>query len=145
MVNFVMAYHKMLSLSILLFILITLSIPATCNATSLRAVHHQSQLDQQKVPFMNYDQEDCPPWFYSDEGTCKCLVLHFYAARCFDNKAYLSAGFCATFDTSTDSDSDILSLGECPSYQGRRCRSGWSGFGRTTFWQDNLFIEPAYS
>ena len=118
MVNFVMAYHKMLLLSILLFILITLSIPATCNATSLRAVHHQSQLDQQKVPFMNYDQEDCPPWFYSDEGTCKCLVLNFYAARCFDNKAYLSAGFCATFDTSTDSDSDILSLGECPSYYG---------------------------
>ena len=115
MANFAMTYHSMRLLSIL-FILTTLSIPATCNATSLRAVHHQSQLDQQKVPFMNYDQEDCPPWFYSDEGSCKCLA--FYRARCFDNKAYLSAGFCATFDTSTDSDSDILSLGECPSYYG---------------------------
>ena len=115
MTNFVMAYHSMILLSIL-FILTTLSISATCNTTSLRAVHHQSQLDQQKEPFMNYDQEDCPPWFYSDEGTCKCLA--FYGARCFDNKAYLYAGFCATFDTSTDSDSDILSLGECPSYYG---------------------------
>ena len=93
-------------------ILTTLSIPAICNTTSLRAAHHQSQ---QQV-FMNHEQEDCPPWFYSDKGTCKCLA--FYGATCFDNKAYLSAGFCATFDTSTDSDSDILSLGECPSYYG---------------------------
>ena len=111
MANFAMVYHSMHLLSIL-FILTTLSIPATCNATSLRAAHHQNQ---QQV-FMNHEQEDCPPWFYSDEGTCKCLA--FYGARCFDNKAYLSAGFCATFDTSMDSDSDILSLGECPSYYG---------------------------
>ena len=118
MVNFAMAYHKlMLLLSIvLLFTLTTLSIPATCNGASLRAVHHRSQLDQQKVSFMNYDQEDFPPWFYSDEGTCKCLA--FYGARCFDNKAYIYMGFCATFDTNTDSDSDILSLGECTSYYG---------------------------
>ena len=27
--------------------------------------------------------------------------------------------------------------------RGQRCWSGWSGFGRTNFWQDNLFIEPA--
>ena len=116
MTNFVMAYHSTILLSILLFILTTLSIPAMCNTISLRAFHHQSQLDQQKVPFMNYDQKDCPPWFYSNEDTCKCLA--FYGARCFDNKAYLSAGFCATFDTNTDSDSYILSLGECPSYYG---------------------------
>ena len=49
-------------------------------------------------------------------SVAKCLA--FYGARCFDNNAYLYAGFCATFDTSTESDSDILSLGECPSYYG---------------------------
>ena len=114
--NFAMAYHSMILLSIL-FILTTLSIPATCNATSPRTVYHQSQVDQQQM-FVNHEQEDCPPWFYSDEGTCKCLLFAYYAARCFDNKAYLSAGFCATFDTNTDSGSDILSLGECPSYYG---------------------------
>jgi hypothetical protein len=59
-----------------------------------------------------FDQKDCPPWFYSDEDTCKCLA--FYAARCFDNKTYLSAGFCATFDRNTGAEPDILSLGECP-------------------------------
>ena len=85
-----------------------------CNTTSLRAVHHQSQ--QHCQVFVNHDQEDCLLWFYSEEGTCKCLA--FYGARCFDNKAYLSAGFCATLDTNTDFDSDILSLGECPSYYG---------------------------
>ena len=25
----------------------------------------------------------------------------------------------------------------CQGMHGRRCRSGWSGFGRTTFWQEN--------
>ena len=89
---------------------LSLSIPAsTCNAT--RVIYNRRQLEQRQE-FMNYDHKGCPPWFYFDTetGTCECLV--FYAARCFNYKAYLSVGFCATFDT----DSDILLLGECPSY-----------------------------
>ena len=99
-----LAYHLIFLLCVL-FSPSTLSVP-TCNATEV--VNH-SQLDQWQV-IVNYDQEDCPPWFYFDQntGTCKCLA--FYGARCFDNKAYLSASFCATFDTETD----ILSLGKCP-------------------------------
>jgi hypothetical protein len=110
MMDLVMKWKGLASHSLLLlsFILSTLSIPATCNAT--RVVH---QLDQQQM-FENYDQEVCPPWFYFNTVTSTCKCLAFYAASCFDNKAYLSAGFCATFDT----DSDILSLGECPSYHG---------------------------
>ena len=102
-----LAYHLMLLLSVL-FILGTLSVPAVCNTTNGKLVHHQSQKEQEQV-FVN-DQEDCPPWFYTDTDTCKCLA--FYAARCFDNKAYLFAGYCATFDT--EADSEILSLGGCP-------------------------------
>ena len=103
-----LAYHCLLLLSGFF----TLSIPATCNV-----VHHQRQLEL-KEEFMKYDHEGCPPWFYFNTltGTCTCLAFH--AARCFDNKAYLSVGFCATFDTNTDSDSDILSLGACPSHYG---------------------------
>ena len=96
-------YHLRLLLSIL-FTLKTLLIP-TYNATK---VVHNSQFDQWQVLVKNYEREDCPPWFYFDGDTCKCLP--FYAAKCFDNKAYLYAGYCATFDI----DTEILSLGQCP-------------------------------
>jgi hypothetical protein len=79
--------------------------------------------------FGSYDKKDCPPWFYSDEDTCKCLV--YYAARCFDNKAYLSAGFCTTFNRNTDSEPDILSLGECPYH-------GFTFTNQDHFWYTQL-------
>ena len=93
-----------------LFTLKTLVIPTMCNATKI--VHH-SQLDQWKV-FVKYNEKEenscIPPWFYFhwETGTCRCLP--YYAAKCFDNKAYLFAGHCATFDE----DTEILSLGVCP-------------------------------
>ena len=103
-----LAYHYLLLLSVFFI----QNIPATCNV-----VHHQRQLEL-KEEFMKYDDEGCPPWFYFNTMTDTCTCLAFHAARCFDNKAYLSVGFCATFDTNTDSDSHILSLGMCSSYYG---------------------------
>ena len=100
-----LAYHCLLLLSVF-------SILVTC-----KNVHHQRQLEL-KEEFVKYDHKGCPPWFYFNTVTGTCTCLAFHAARCFDNKAYLPVGFCATFDTNTDSDSDILSLGECTSYYG---------------------------
>ena len=91
-------------------VMLILNAMTVCNASSLYRVIHDSQLDQQQVFAMNYDQEDCPPWFYFDWETQSCQCLTFYAARCFNNKAYLLASFCATLDA----DTKILSLGECP-------------------------------
>ena len=83
-----------------------LLILTTCSATK---IVRKSQQDQRQV-FVNYDQGNCPSWFYFDWETQSCQCLTYYAARCFDNKAYLLAGFCATLDT----DTEILSLVECP-------------------------------
>jgi hypothetical protein len=70
MMDLVMKWKGLASHSLLLlsFILSTLSIPATCNAT--RVVH---QLDQQQM-FENYDQEVCPPWFYFNTVTGTCML-----------------------------------------------------------------------
>ena len=55
-------------------------------------------------------QRDCPLWFYFDSETqfCHCFVYH--GSQCFDNKAYLIAGFCATYDE----DTVVISLSTCP-------------------------------
>ena len=55
-------------------------------------------------------QGDCPMWFYFDSETQSCCCLGYYGARCFDNKAYLFAGFCATYDE----EMDVISLSVCP-------------------------------
>ena len=91
---------------IVIIVPLTLNAVTVCNATKFV---HESQLDQWHV-YCYYNQEVCPPWFYFDWETQSCQCLAFYAAECFNNKAYLFAGFCATLDT----DTEILSLGLCP-------------------------------
>ena len=103
-----------LKVIIVIDILLTLNTMPLCNATKVIRdsidIYGESQLDRRQV-FVNYDQSNsCPPWFYFDWETQSCQCLTYYAARCFNNKAYLLAGFCATLDT----DTNILSLAECP-------------------------------
>ena len=93
------------TLTSMISVLLTLNTTTMCSAT--KVVRNHSRLEQQQA-IVNYNQGNCPPWFYFDGDTCKCLL--FYAAKCFDNKAYLYAGYCATFDA----DTEILSLGQCP-------------------------------
>ena len=81
----------------------------TVLSSTANEVIRDSQLDQRQAS-VNYDQGNCPPWFYFDWETQSCQCLTYYAARCFDNKAYLLTGFCATLDT----DTETLSLAECP-------------------------------
>ena len=93
-------------LAFVICVLLTLNTISAHNATK---VVYDSRFDQQQV-FANYDQDPCPPWFHYNWDTQTCQCLAFYAARCFDNKAYLSAGFCATYDEETKT----LSLSTCP-------------------------------
>ena len=65
----------------------------------------------ENVFIVKEQQEDsCPLWFYFDTDTQLCQCFKYYGARCFDNKAYLIAGFCATIDEETE----IVSLSTCP-------------------------------
>lgn len=53
---------------------------------------------------------ECPVWFEKDSGSEKCHCFQYYAARCFDGKAYLFSGYCATYDEATD----IVHMSFCP-------------------------------
>ena len=57
-----------------------------------------------------HQQGDCPMWFYFDSETQLCHCLRYYGIRCFDNKAYIHAGFCATYNEETN----VISLSVCP-------------------------------
>ena len=87
-------------------VLVLNTITTVCNATT---VVHDGRLDQQQIS-VNYDQDDCPPWFNHNRETHSCQCLTYYGARCFNNKTHLLVGFCATLDTQTE----ILSMGLCP-------------------------------
>ena len=98
-----------LTVAVIGVVLVLNTITTVCNAT---IVIHNGQLDRQQVS-INYDQDDCPPWFNHNRETQSCQCLTYYGARCFNNKTYFLVGFCATLDTQTE----ILSMGLCP-YQG---------------------------
>ena len=71
-------------------------------------------LDQQPLTNLSkHQQELCPPWLHFNSSTQTCHCFPYYGARCFDNRAYLMAGFCATYDE----DTRIVSLTPCPYFQ----------------------------
>ena len=49
-------------------------------------------------------------WYYFDYESQSCRCFSYYGYRCFDNKVYLVAGFCATYDEETD----VISFSACP-------------------------------
>ena len=74
-------------------------------------VHAEATASSDVSSILKHQQQrDCPMWFYFDSETQSCRCLSYYGARCFDNKAYLFAGFCATYDEETD----VIFLSVCP-------------------------------
>ena len=96
-------------IAIVIGVLLILNVmTALCMGTTSRVILDR-RFDQQQE-LVSYDQDDCPPWFYFDREIQSCKCLLYYAAECYNNTAYLSAGYCATIDT----DTEVVSLGECP-------------------------------
>ena len=85
-------------------------------ACSAQTSHYNHHLDQQLLTNLSKHQQDhCPPWFYFNSSTQTCHCFRYCGARCFDNRAYLMAGFCATYDE----DTGIVLLAPCPCFKSK--------------------------
>ena len=74
--------------------------------------HHFAD-HQQLTNLSKYQHDLCPPWFRFNITLNFCQCFNSYAIRCFGNRAYLQAGFCATYDE----DTRVVSLVRCPYFE----------------------------